>query len=62
MQNELRALSQYNDTTYYPNVAHYKDNVISGKIQNYFQEHVKEPLKELNNYIVDIFVAPEKVG
>ena len=42
-------------------MVHYKDTVISGKVQNFFQENVKEALKELNNYIVDIFVAPDKV-
>ncbi len=42
-------------------MVHYKDTVISGKVQNYFQEHIKEALKDLNNYIVDIFVAPDKV-
>ena len=43
-------------------MVHYKDTVISGKVQNFFQENVKEALKELNNYIVDIFVAPDKVS
>ena len=55
-------MSQYNDNTYFPNVVHYKDTVIKVKVQQFFQDCVKEQLKELKNYIVDIFVAPEKVS
>lgn len=61
MQNELNALSQYNDTTYFPNVVHYKDTVISRKVQQFFQDSIKEALKDLENYIIDFFVAPDKV-
>lgn len=59
--NELNALSQYNDTTYFPNVVHYKDKVISGKVQQFFQDNIKEALKDLKNYVIDFFVAPEKI-
>lgn len=60
-KNELNALSQYNDTTYFPNVVHYKDTVISRKVQQFFQDSIKEALKDLENYIIDFFVAPDKV-
>lgn len=57
----MNALSQYDDTVYFPNVVFYKDTVITGKIQNFFQENIKENLQEFKNYIIDFFVAPEKV-
>lgn len=60
-QNELTALSQYNDTIYFPNVMHYKDTIISGKVQQFFQDSIKETLKDLKNYLIDFFVAPDKV-
>ncbi len=60
LQNELNALSQLDDTTYYPNVDHYKTTVCH-KIDEFFREHVKETLKEKESYIIDFFVAPDKV-
>ena len=59
-QNELNALSQYNDTTYYPNVADYK-TTIQHKVCDFYNEHLREALKEHENYIVDFFISPDKV-
>lgn len=60
IQNELRALSQYNDSAYFPNVDHYK-HTIQIKVENFFKEHLQETLNELQNYIIDFFVSPDKV-
>ena len=60
-QNELHALSQYDDTTYYPNVYQYK-TTIQRKVEEFFTEHVSDALKDFENYIIDFFVAPEKVS
>jgi len=59
-KNELNALSQYNDTTYYPNVADYK-TTIQHKVCDFYNEHLREALKEHENYIVDFFISPDKV-
>ncbi len=60
LQNELHALSQLDDTTYYPNVDHYKTTIYH-KVDEFFREHVKETLNEKESYIIDFFVAPDKV-
>ena len=39
---------------------HYK-HTIQLKVENFFKEHIQESLKELENYIIDFFVSPEKV-
>ena len=59
-QNELNALSQYNDTAYFPNAAEWKD-VIQEKIQEFFANVVRDALSSFENYIIDFFVAPDKV-
>lgn len=58
--NELNALSQYDDVVYYPNVVQYKE-VICSRIKAFFEQHVKEALQEHKNYVVDFFVGLEKV-
>ena len=59
-QNELTALSQVNDSVYFPNVDYYK-STIQLKVQEFFKENIQDSLKQLENYIIDFFVAPEKV-
>lgn len=39
---------------------HYK-HTIQIKVENFFKEHIQEPLNELENYVIDFFVSPEKV-
>ncbi len=59
-QNELNALSQYNDTAYYPNTDTYF-NTIQAKVQDFFKANIQESLRELENYIIDFYVTPDKV-
>ena len=59
-QNELNGLSQYNETAYYPNTDVYF-NTIQAKVQEFFNANIKEALRELENYIIDFYVTPEKV-
>ncbi len=59
-QNELNALSQYNDTAYYPNTDTYF-NTIQAKVQEFFKANIQESLRELENYIIDFYVTPDKV-
>lgn len=58
--NELNAVSQYDDVVYYPNVVRFKQ-VICTRIKAFFDQHVKEALKEHKNYVIDFFVGLEKV-
>jgi len=58
--NQLNAVSQYDDVAYYPNVVRYKE-IICTKIKTFFDQHVKEALQEHKNYVVDFFVGPERV-
>ena len=58
--NQLNALSQYDDVVYHPNVVRYKE-VICTRIKEFFDKHVKEALQEHKNYVIDFFVGPEKV-
>ena len=58
--NQLNALSQYDDVVYYPNVVKYKE-VICTRIKEFFDKLVKEVLQEHKNYVIDFFVGPEKV-
>ena len=58
--NQLNAVSQYDDVLYYPNVVQYRE-VICTRIKAFFEQHVKEALQEHKNYVVDFFVGPEKV-
>ena len=59
-KNELNALSQYDDTAYYPDVADYKAT-IQHKVCDFFNENLREVFKDFENYIVDFFISPEKV-
>ncbi|XP_064384704.1 uncharacterized protein LOC135333633 [Halichondria panicea] len=59
-KNELNALSQYNDTAYYPNTDTYF-NTIQAKVQDFFKANIQESLRELENYIIDFYVTPDKV-
>ena len=36
--------------------------MLSHKIKGFFDDNIKEVLKDLNNYIIDFFVAPDKVS
>jgi len=56
----LTGLSQFNDAAYFPNTDVYF-NTIQAKIQEFFKANVQEALKELENYIIDFYVTPEKV-
>lgn len=58
--NQLNALSQYDDVVYHPNVVRYKE-VICTRIKGFFENHVKEALQEHKNYVIDFFVGPDKV-
>ena len=58
--NQLNAVSQYDDVVYHPNVVRYK-GVICTRIKGFFENHVKEALQEHKNYVIDFFVGPEKV-
>jgi len=58
--NELNAVSQYDDIVYYPNVTRHKQ-VICTRIKSFFEKHVKEALQEHKNYVVDFFVGPTNV-
>ncbi len=60
LQNELNALSQYNDTAYYPNTDVYF-NTVQAKVQEFFKANIQDLLKELENYVIDFYVSPEKV-
>ena len=59
-QSKLNALSQKDDVAYIPNIVRYKDT-IKTKIVHFFNSKVKESLKELDSYIIDIFVGTNKV-
>ena len=59
-QNELRALSQYNDTAFYPKVAYYKAT-IQAKVVEFYNTQLKEALAELDSFVVDFYVAPDRV-
>ncbi|XP_065886483.1 uncharacterized protein [Dysidea avara] len=58
--NELNAVSQYDDVVYYSNVTRHKE-VICTRIKAFFEQHVKEALQEHKNYVVDFFVGPSNV-
>ena len=60
LQNQLNALSQKDDVAYIPNIARYK-TTIEKKIKYFFEKSLKPAFLDLENYVVDIFVGPNKV-
>ena len=60
LQNVLRAVSQIDPIIYYPYVDDHK-STIQSFIEDFFLTHILPQLKELENYVVDFFVTPDKV-
>ena len=61
IQNVLRAITQADPFTYYPYVNRHRPQ-IQILTEEFFTSHVLPQLKELENYIVDFYVAPDEVS
>lgn len=60
LQNRLTALSQYDDMAYIPNIIRFK-GTIQKKILSFFNAHIKRAIEDHDNYLIDVFVAPNQV-
>lgn len=55
-------MTQVDDVLYIPNVSRFKQT-IQKKIEYFFNNSLKEALQsQQDSYIVDLFIAPNKVG
>ena len=60
LQNKLTGITQIDDILYIPNIARYTAT-IQKKLEYFFQNTLKPAFEEQGSYIVDLFVAPNKV-
>jgi hypothetical protein len=58
--NNLTALTQYDDVLYVPNISRFHQT-IQFKLQYFFNNVLKKSFPNERNYIVDLFIAPNKV-
>ncbi|XP_019849035.1 PREDICTED: FK506-binding protein 5-like isoform X1 [Amphimedon queenslandica] len=58
--NMLTAVTQHDDILYVPNIARFKKTILS-KIQYFFDNDLKPAMEKEGNYIVDLFLAPNKI-
>ena len=59
-QNVLLAVSQSDTAAYFPYVNKYESDIRS-MVEEFLMSHVLPQLKELENYVVDFYVTPDKV-
>jgi hypothetical protein len=59
-QNSLNALSQINDSAFFPNLVQHK-KTIQQRVEAFFKDVVSKSLEDVKNYVVDFFVSPKSI-
>mmetsp|Transcript_11715 Transcript_11715/g.18454 ORF Transcript_11715/g.18454 Transcript_11715/m.18454 type:complete len:412 (+) Transcript_11715:29-1264(+) len=59
-QNQLNAVSQYDDITFYPDIYSNKED-IGDRILEFFNEKIRDKLSSIESYVIDFFVDDNEI-